>query len=261
MSFYYMDPVVKPQLLRYGDDLSFWLDSEAGTLVSKDTEGRELRRLEADDEVFFLKRSGTESLLRHLRMILFGFFPRCGALREVYLIQRLKSAGFAVMEPVAWGQERVKGFQFRGFLLVRKVCGKEVTDLFESSSGLERNQLMEQVGELMGKLHEKGFFQPVRLKDLICVEEGLVLIDRETSKPWKSFFGERRCMASLARAIRRTVRDGYRFGAGSAGAFLRGYQKGVAARWIVTQPRLRKSVMSAIREEMQQGGIPWFRNS
>lgn len=251
MSFY-IDPLVKSQFLPNGGNLSFWLESEAGTLVSKDPNGRELRRIEADDQVFFLKRSGTESLLRHLRMILFGHCPRCGALREVYMIQRLQSAGFAVMEPVAWGQEWAHGFRFRGFLLVRRVLGKEVADLLENACGRERNQLMEQVGELIGELHVKGFFQPVRLKDLICAEEGLVLIDRETSKPWRSFFWKRQCMVSLARSFRRTVRDSYLIGAGSARSFLLGYQRGVAARWVVSMPQLRKSLFSAIRREMKQ---------
>lgn len=155
------------------------------------------------------------------------------------------------METVAWGQEWVKGFQFRGFLLVRKVCGKEVSDLFENACGLERNQLMEQVGELIGRLHAKGFYQPVRLKDLICAEQGLVLIDRETSKPWRSFFWKRQCVVSLARAFRRTIRDGYLFGVGSTRAFLQGYQRGVADQWVVTLPLLRKSLFSAIRREMK----------
>ena len=188
-------------------------------------------------------------------MIFFGHCPRCGALREVCMIQRLKSAGFAVMEPVAWGQEWVNGFRFRGFLLVREVCGKEVSDLLENACGRERNQLMEEVGELIGKLHVKGFFQPVRLKDLICAEEGLVLIDRETSKPWRSFFWKRQCMVSLARAVRRTVRDGYLIGVGSARSFLLGYQRSVAARWVVSMPELRKSLFSAIRREMKHRSI------
>lgn len=255
MSVFYIDPVVKAQFLPDGGNLDFWLESNTGTLVSKDLSGRNLRRIEAGGQIFFLKRSGPESLLRHMRMILFGHCPRCRALREVYMIQRLKSAGFAVMEPVAWGQEWAKGFRFRGFLLVRKVSGKEVSDLFENACGLERDQLMEEVGELIGRLHVKGFFQPVRLKDLICAEEGLVLIDRETSKPWRSFFWKRQCMVALARAFRRTVRDGYLIGIGSARSFLVGYQRGVAARWVLSMTHLRKSLFSAIRREMKHKSI------
>jgi hypothetical protein len=98
----------------------FWLDGSLGRRLSCDWKGRALYRIELGEQTFFLSRSGSESLLRHLRMLLFGRMPCCGALREVQMLQQMKSAGFAVMESVAWGQQRIRGGLVRGFLLVRE---------------------------------------------------------------------------------------------------------------------------------------------
>ncbi|HPJ96371.1 MAG TPA: hypothetical protein PK022_03610, partial [Syntrophales bacterium] len=86
-------------LFPQGDQLSFWLDGHIGIPISKDHDGREMHRIEAGGQSFFLKRSKKESLLRHLRMLCWFCRPQSDALREVKMLLTLRSAGFAVMEP------------------------------------------------------------------------------------------------------------------------------------------------------------------
>jgi tRNA A-37 threonylcarbamoyl transferase component Bud32 len=197
----------------------------------------------------FLKRSDPQQGLAMWQSLLRGRWPASAARREWQLLGRLRAAGFATMEPLAWGEVRRFTLPEGSFLLVREVPGQEVADLFERSGGDARLELMRQVGELVGRLHAAGFFHPVRLKDLIQGEQGLVLIDRETSKPWPGWFTRGACLASLSRAARRTLRDGYRLHAGSALAFLRGYQAGVAPRWRPSLRTLIRQTTAALRAQ------------
>ncbi|MGD9874223.1 MAG: lipopolysaccharide kinase InaA family protein [Kiritimatiellia bacterium] len=229
-------------------DAAFWLDGEIGTLLSIGPGGRELRRVEAGGRVFFLKRSGRESLLKHWFSILHGGRPLSGALREKRMLEQLRARGFAAMEPAAWGQERLPGFRARGFLLVRKVNGEELAELFDKSPGLRKRELMTAAGHLVGRLHARGFLQPVRLKDLILSGGELVLIDRETSKPWPGLFSRRRAAKALARSLRRMHRDGHRPGAGSLYAFLQGYRQGVSEKCIINPLKLAAQVCAELRK-------------
>jgi tRNA A-37 threonylcarbamoyl transferase component Bud32 len=224
------------------------LCSFADFMSSGDQKVQQLTRVSGG--VFYLKRVGPESLKIHLRTLLCGRRPHSGALRELTLLQSLRHAGFQTMEPVAWGERRRFGFPLDGFLVVRKVQGDEVANLFDGMDGSRRRRLMEETGRLIGRLHAKGFFQPVRLKDLILAESGLVLIDRETSKPWPVRFSRRRAAESLARAVRRTLRDGHAVGAGSAAAFLRGYHSGLAVCPNESWTSMRRDIFRAVRREM-----------
>jgi tRNA A-37 threonylcarbamoyl transferase component Bud32 len=224
------------------------LCSFADFMSSGDQKVQQLTRVSGG--VFYLKRVGPESLKIHLRTLLCGRRSHSGALRELTLLQSLRHAGFQTMEPVAWGERRRFGFPLDGFLVVRKVQGDEVANLFDGMDGSRRRRLMEETGRLIGRLHAKGFFQPVRLKDLILAESGLVLIDRETSKPWPVRFSRRRAAESLARAVRRTLRDGHAVGAGSAAAFLRGYHSGLAVCPNESWTSMRRDIFRAVRREM-----------
>jgi len=212
--------------------------------------GKIQRMVMGDGSVFYLKRSGADSVFIHLRMILRGRWPCSAALRELGLLQLLRKAGFLAMEPVVWGEQRRFGYPVRGLLVVREVRGQDIAVLFDQADGFQKRILMKAVGRLTARLHIAGFFQPVRLKDIIRTEEGLVLIDRETSKPWRSRVYMHQCISSLATAARRTVRDGHHIGAGSACAFLHGYQRGLAERWKMWPRQLTKKVCNAWRRAL-----------
>jgi len=159
---------------------------------------------ERPSDVYYLKRGSALAPRHLLRPLLFGHWPRSGPLRELEMLQQLRSNRFPTMEPVAWGERRVLGIPRQGFLLVKAVEGEEVSALISTLHDTALEKLCGAIGLLFAELHLAGFFQPVRLKDLIKTDAGLVLIDRETSKPWKSLFTKRRCINSLGRSISRS---------------------------------------------------------
>ncbi len=209
-----------------------FMHEAVGSELSRDRE-REVRMISLAEEGaelrFFLKRRHRESWLGTFSTLLRGRPPLSGPLRERLLVQSLRKAGFAAMEPAAWGQRSVLGVPVCGFILVVGIPGISVAEAFERSAGRRRLDLMERIGLLVGALHRKGFLHPVRLKDLILRERDgeLVLIDRESRKPWRSSYSSRKGIRSIARAARRTLRDGHRIGPGSASAFVRGYLRSV----------------------------------
>jgi tRNA A-37 threonylcarbamoyl transferase component Bud32 len=233
-SFFHLDPSVRPLFQQNGvADMDTLMKGEIGVMLSKGRGGREVLRLELQEgdqpARFFLKRRGPEPLWRLLRLIACMRRPWSGPMRELLLLQQLRAAGFAAMEPVAWGERRRFGVPTSGFLVVREVQGRNMADVFDEASVTERHALVRTLGELVGCLHVAGFVQPVRLKDLILTPDAasaprvFVLIDRETGKPWKRRFRLSESLGIIARAARRTLRDGHQLEAGFARAFIRGY--------------------------------------
>jgi tRNA A-37 threonylcarbamoyl transferase component Bud32 len=227
-----------------------WMNSAPGTVVSHGP-GREVIRLHISGESFFLKRRRGESTVAMAGLLVHGHRPMCGALREARLLEQLEAGGFPVMKAAAYGERRVWGMPQEGFLLVRAVPGQLVADLYQKAEPAARFALMARVGQLAGKLHAAGFFEHLRLKDLIAGPDGtLTLIDRESRHPWAKRFTRRHALRAIARTVRRTLRDGLRFGPATARAFLNGYREGVAQHWRVTRPELRKQVFNQLRREL-----------
>ena len=227
--------------------------SPVGESLSTGKQGRELRRLTLSDNGdarrFYVKRLGAEPARLHLRSLFFARRPRSGPLREQLLLQELHAAGFAVMESVAWGEARFYGLPREGFLVVREVPGTSVDVLYGELNSRSRQDLMRDMGNLVGRLHAHGFFQPVRLKDLIKSDRngaGFVLIDRETSKPWPARFSQRQCLVSLGRSCRRVLRDGHRFGGNIVRAFLEGYLAGCNGRLNLAPDQLAERISREI---------------
>jgi hypothetical protein len=231
-------------------DFSSWMSGEIGEAVSK-SQTCEVRRVIVGGEEFFLKRRSGEAALRLLGLLMLGRRPMSGPIRELQLVNALTRAGFPVMEPVAWGESRVVGIPQQGFLVVRSIPGRSFAAVYDEGSGAEQLAMMRRLGELHGKLHARGFFHHLRLKDLIETPEGrLVIIDRESGRPWARRFSVRSAMASLARTTRRTLRDGHCIGPGAAGAFLRGCRSGVGERWQVSQRELGRLAVRRFRREI-----------
>lgn len=229
------------------------MKAETGTLLSREDGGREVWRLDdpSDGGCYFLKRRGAESLLPQLELLMRTGRFHSGPVREALMVRLLRDAGFAAMEPVAWGELRHRGIPQGGFFVSRGISGSSLADIFEASRGVERLRVMHKVGLLVGRLHARGFLHPVRLKDLIVRPDGeLVLIDRETSKPWPKRYSRTNALAVLARAARRTLRDGHRPGAGSTVRFLRGYHAGVAEIQAPQFTALRRDFMRQLRREL-----------
>lgn len=232
------------------------MNKSLGEKVSRPDDRGELYRLSLLDHVarvgFYLKRMRGESVVRLSKSFIFGRRPHTGPFREAQLLISLQEAGFAVMKPIAWGEERRYGLPVAGFLLVEEVRGREAATLFDTGSIQQRYELLEEIGALVGRLHAAGFFHPVRLKDLFRDDYSrqLVLIDRETSKPWPVRFARKHALTALARSARRTLRDGHRFGAAETRSFLSGYKVGVAPVWAVDYRELRGMMFTQLRREL-----------
>ena len=248
---FYCDPDVAQLFGENAGGCEFWLKAEIGRQLSSERAERELRFVEADGQKFFLKRNGIESICHSLPMLFCGLRPRSGVLRELLLLQCLKKSGFDVMEPAAWGEASAGFFSLRSFLLVRNVEGIDAGKYYRNATSAERRVLLEKTGELTGRVHAAGFFQAIRLKDLIYNNGQLTIIDRETYRPWKDRFKKQRCIAALERAVRRTVRDGHQFDAAGIRGFLKGYVRGVSCRWTVTPRELFRLV--SVRVKKQRG--------
>lgn len=242
------------------DNFEIFQTGDLGKVLSWKKSGWEVRRIvlhgEGGPEGFYLKRTGNGFDLRPFSAIFSGCRLHCAPLRELAAIRLLQQKGFAVMDPVAWGERRRYGLPACGFLVVREVCGDNVAQLYASSRGPARLALLEEVGQLTGRLHAAGFYQVVRMKDLI--REGksrqLVLIDRETTKPWLSRFSKKQAVATLARACRRTFRDGHRFGPATLRHFLAGYSEGVKGVWNVSAVEMQRLLLGELRRELGRHG-------
>ena len=70
-------------------------------------------------------------------------------------------------------------------------------------------ELLQSYGQLMARLHQAGFYCPLRLKDIIVTDdrESLVMIDRETRHPYPHYRSKYRAHRSLRTAFRRTIRE------------------------------------------------------
>ena len=241
------------------DSFQALMAAPVGELLDRDKGGRELRRLtipvHGGSQQLFLKRIGREPLGVLLRMLLFGRKPRCGPLREKLMIDALTAANLPVMGALAWGEERRFGLPVRGFLLVEGVQGTDLGHLFAPLAPTDRRELAERFGAFVARLHGAGFFQPVRLKDVFCVSRpdgyGFTLIDRETSKPWPVRFSRRRSVNALARAYRRTIRDGYPLTRGDVQAFIRGFMGSLPVAPIPSPKCFRRQIYRVVQREIK----------
>jgi hypothetical protein len=233
--------------------------ASVGELLDHDKGGRELRRItlpvNGGPRQFFLKRIGRLPLRVVLRMLLFGRKPRCGPLREKLMIDALSAAGLPVMRALAWGEERRFGLPVRGFLLVEGVDGRDVGELLTALDPERRRLLVAAFGGFVAGLHGAGFFQPVRLKDVFCVlgPEGyrFTLIDRETSKPWPSAFTLRRSVNALARAYRRTIRDGYPISRRDVQQFIRAFLAALPSSAHLSPSVFRRRIHRVVKREIK----------
>ncbi len=246
------------------ETLDEFLYNPVGELLDSGRNGRELRRfkisLQGQTRTFYLKRLAREPFMKLAQMLLFGYLPRSGPMREQLLLSRLNRAGFATMKTVAYGERRRLGWPVAGFLLVEEVQGQDLAEYYQDCSPAMRVQLLSALGEFFGRLHGAGFFQPVRLKDIFlrgtfgdpCSGYEFVLIDRETSKPGSSAFNWKRALDAVARTVRRTVRDGYILGRSEIRSFCRGYHRALGTVCDSTAVALRKSLFSAYWQEIKR---------
>ena len=207
-------------------------------------------------KTFFLKRTlihrprKTFQALAQLRR------PRTDVYREMQLAKELNGAGIPAMRILAWGEERKLCFPIRGFILSEGIAGEALDEMFRSGDAQTRRRIVHAFGEFVARLHSLGFFQTVRLKDLICSADfessdlNLTLIDRAASSMGRKIFWSRFCLQSLARGFRRMKRDGIFFEGELEGVFAKAYAKGIAPKWKITPEKLLVKLFPSSRENL-----------
>lgn len=243
MKWWRCEPEFEESLRNAGlDSFDAIMATSAGRLASESDKVAEVRRIEVQhvgsDTTVFVKKSRNEPKSKLLRNLVYAAKPHVCAIREYQLLDRLHKAGFSVMRPIAWGEHTRFGLPESGFLMAKGIRGMDAHELRDHASQDVRCQLQKDFGELTGRLHAAGFFQPVRLKDLICRDADnqsvgpfdLLLIDRATSKPWATRFSRDKGLRAIRRAFRRSSRDGVLLSDAERQAFASGYCDAVAER-------------------------------
>jgi hypothetical protein len=175
------------------------------------------------------------------------------------LFRNLENSGIPVMRILASGEERRFGLPVRGFILSEGVHGKSLHEIFMNGGTETRLQIASAFGSFVARLHVAGFFQIVRLKDLIgSVPSGsttqslsLTLIDRAACKTGKKFFWPWFCLQSLHRGFRRMKRDGIVFDSGLEKAFAAAYVEAVSKKWKITPQELITKLTTKERAQGQ----------
>ena len=185
-----------------------------GDVLEKEL-SRESRRIKQDGQVAYLKRQFIVSkrLCFESNMLLHKAYTP--AVNEDIYIKQLKARDFKVMDVMAVGERRENGFPVEGFILVDEVSGHQL-DRYLTDADDEHitHDLLTAYGTLIARLHQQGFFAPLRVKDVIIrdVEKReLVMIDREIRNPYPRMRSKSRAQRSLRDGFRRTRREFKKF--------------------------------------------------
>lgn len=247
----------RPLLERAGvGDFQSLMHAPIGNLL-KSGRRAELRRIELPSGgggapvIAYLKRTLHERPRKIFNLLMRGQRPHVDTYREMQLICALQSHGIAAMNVMAYGEERWRGLPLRGFVLVEHVEGRELDDLYTHGDAAARAMVMRSFGRLLGRLNALGFYQVVRLKDLICTTApggetaalDLTLIDRAATWASTKRFSRRRCLDCVKRSAERLADDGVMFRGDESASFAQGYVEGLNGRGEIAP----QQVLAALR--------------
>jgi len=161
---------------------------DTGTIFEQNAQ-RDVRRLELNQQFFFLKRVTSEKISSALESYLGGKLAHSKPFKEMLHFKFLRSKGFDVAEVVAVGEKLRFGVPVEGFIMTREVPGRDLSEVYRDAGIDDRLNIMQGFGSLVGKLHNHGFFGSIRLKDIICSGKPgesmrMTLIDREVRNPY-----------------------------------------------------------------------------
>ncbi len=172
------------------------------------------RRIKMGGRVFFLKRRASSPLSVSLELYALWSRAHSAPYREMLHSENIRAAGIPVMQEVAAGEERCFGFPRVGFILTLGVPGESLQTALPKMEAERRKVVVRALGELVGDLHGAGFFNSLRLKDVIFdwPEGGpaprLSLIDREVRTTGARHYRRARALRALDRATARAARNG-----------------------------------------------------
>jgi len=201
----YQDWLAKMNLSSF-DQLMF---SEQGGVIEKSRK-REIHRIEGQGRAAYLKRRLSSPMGTSLEMYMRGQWAHTAPFNEYLHICALQQQQLPVMKVMAAGEQRRLGFPTCGFILVEEVKGVPLDRaLCQCKDPDSEHELLRSYGQLMASLHQRGFYCPLRLKDIIVTDDQspLVMIDREARYPYARVRSSLRARRSLRMAFRRTARS------------------------------------------------------
>ena len=133
------------------------------------------------------------------------------------MIRQLERFDLPVMRPIAWGERCVRGLPRESALLVEAVPGRSASELMADGGRSVAGRLLLAAATLAGMLNRAGFFQPLRLRDVVCKTDPaendgpleLVLIDRETTLARRRRPSPGKCADFLARSYCKLLQAGF----------------------------------------------------
>ncbi|MHC4994677.1 MAG: hypothetical protein ACYTGQ_06430 [Planctomycetota bacterium] len=172
------------------------------------------RRVRIGEQDFFLKRRASSPLRISLELYAKLRRAHSAPYREMLHAELIRAAGLPAMRVAAAGEERRLGFPRGGFILTRGAPGQGLQAALPGMDPERRMVAVRALGSLVGGLHGAGFFNSLRLKDVICdwpedrPEPSLTLIDREVRTTHPRRYTRGRALRSWDRATGRAARYG-----------------------------------------------------
>ena len=263
---FYVDPAFRPLLSNHSlDSFDALMATDSGDRVAQKRQ-HEVRRLElssADDGsvlTCYLRRSFGDSLRAAVKALAKGRMPHAACMREYLMIRKLQSFDLPVMRPIAWGERSKGALPHESVLLVEAVPGRPATDLLTDGDTYDRTRLLRAAASLAGRLNLAGFFQPLRLRDMICTgftsdgQPELVLIDRETNLARRRGFTPARCGDFLARSYCKLLQAGVDPDIRQIGLCLRAYRAALAGAAAPSVRHLYKEAARRVEKLTGPGG-------
>ena len=227
---------------------------DTGELI-EENESRDVRRLQLDDQVVYLKRTRSEKITSALESYARGRLAHSKPFKEMLHFKQLAKLEFDVAEVVAVGEELRFGIPIRGFIMTAEVGGEDLAQVYQKVDDADQRRILEQFGSLLGRLHDCGFFGSTRLKDIIYSgtprnNPKLTLIDRETRNPYPRTSGRKDIMERLLLNVRRQIQAGERFSEQQWSGFCENYCSSLSAEHNITSTQLLTQIIAlASRKE------------
>ncbi len=235
------------------------MQTSRGTIIEEDS-SRDVRRLDLDGHVLYLKRCCWEKLSSAFESYCQGKMAHSKPYKEMLQFRHLSRFDFAVAEVVAAGESLRYGVPSKGFIITREVGGQDLALVYRAADKSTRYCIMANFGALLGRLHDNGFYGGTRLKDIIidgdpCKSPTLTLIDRETRNPYPGPLGEKRALARLLLNIRRQAQQGEVFSPGEWEIFAESYCQSLTGSSGIDASTLLQKILAKL-DQPGKGYLP-----
>ncbi|HBP21827.1 MAG TPA: hypothetical protein DEA08_29085, partial [Planctomycetes bacterium] len=140
---------------------------------------KSLVRIDAEGESLYVKRYEFRPARELLRGALKLNPPIYSGPRELHNLLAMAEAGLRVPTPIAAGEADAGGRR-RSFVALRQLAGHPLSELPAPADPLARRALLNQLADLVGRLHRAGFWhRDLYACNVFVAPEGLGLLDCE----------------------------------------------------------------------------------